>query len=303
MTELTGIVFDLKRYAIHDGPGIRTTVFLKGCPLKCLWCHNPESWAPGPELYLRNSRCIRCGKCLQACVNKAITINNGKILTDPQKCSHCGACTEVCLADAREMIGKTFTVNNLMKEIEKDIIFFDDSGGGVTFSGGEPLAQPDFLLQLLIQSNIREIHTCLDTSCYADQNLIKTVAPYTDLFLCDLKHMQTLKHKELTGVGNEIILQNITCLSTLNKPIIIRIPLIPGLNDHDENIEATRRYVLNLKGVKRIDLLPYHSGGREKTSRLLNKINIFEAQTQSEQQLEKIAAQLRQTGLEIKIGG
>ena len=303
MSELTGTVFDIKRYAIHDGPGIRTTIFLKGCNLKCLWCHNPESWSPEPELYLRQNRCIHCGKCLQVCANKAITINNGKIITDPAKCNHCGACAEVCLANAREMIGKTFTVNDLMKEIEKDLIFFDQSGGGVTFSGGEPLNQPEFLLQLLKQSKLREIHTTLDTSCHADQNLIKSVAPYTDLFLCDLKHMQTHKHQELTGVGLELILSNITCLSTLNKAIIIRIPLVPGLNDDDENIGATGRYVLSLKGVKWIELLPYHSGGREKNTRLLSNLELIEAQTQSVQQLKDIAAILRQKGLNVKIGG
>jgi len=303
VSELTGTVFDIKRYAIHDGPGIRTTIFLKGCNLKCLWCHNPESWSPEPELHLRQNRCIHCGKCAQVCANKAITINNGYVVTDPQKCNHCGACAEVCLANAREMIGKTFTVNDLMKEIEKDLIFFDQSGGGVTFSGGEPLNQPEFLLQLLKQSKLRDIHTTLDTTCHAEQNLIKEVARYTDLFLCDLKHMQTYKHQELTGVGLELILSNITCLSTLNQAIIIRIPLIPGLNDDQENIEATGQYVLSLQGVKWIELLPYHSGGREKTTRLLSNIELIEAQTQSEQQLKDIAAILRQIGVNVKIGG
>lgn len=302
-TENTAIIFDIKRYAIHDGPGIRTTIFLKGCPLKCLWCQNPESWAPAPELGFRTSRCIRCGLCQDACKYHAISLIDNTYITDPAKCATCGACVDACPAAAREMIGKPFTANDLMKEIEKDLIFFDQSGGGVTFSGGEPLMHADFLLAILKLCRHKEIHTCIDTTCYAPTDILEKIAASADMFLCDLKHMQTSIHQRFTGLGNEIILKNISCLSTLDKPIIIRVPIIPGFNDDQENIEATGRYVVSLKGVTRIGLLPYNPGGREKSARLLQNYDLMDAKPPSPEQMEKIAQILRNQGLNVKIGG
>jgi len=299
----TAIIFDIKRYAIHDGPGIRTTVFLKGCPLKCLWCHNPESWSEQPQLALRTARCIRCGRCLQACKNNAISLIEKSYITNPQNCTACGTCVDACPSAAREMIGKPFNINDLMKEIEKDVIFFDQSGGGVTFSGGEPLMHPEFLLEILKLCRHKEIHTCIDSACYAPQDILEKVAASADMFLCDLKHMQTFMHQRFTGVGNEIILQNISCLSTLNKTIIIRVPIIPGFNDDHKNIEAIGRYVVSLKGVMRIDILPYNPGGLEKSDRLIYEYDLMESKTPSPAQMEEIAQILRNQGLNVKIGG
>ncbi|MEJ2705914.1 MAG: glycyl-radical enzyme activating protein [Sedimentisphaerales bacterium] len=226
-----GYVFDIKRYAIHDGPGIRTTVFFKGCPLQCRWCHNPESWRKYPEPGFRLTRCLRCGQCIEACGQNAIALTENGPATDITKCKLCGECVRACLQGAREIIGKQMTVGQVMREIAADVIFYDESGGGVTFSGGEPLMQPQFLLALLSRCRARDIHTAVDTTCYAELEIVREIAPFTDLFLCDIKHMDAAVHKRFTGVDNDRILYNIKELSEAGKKVIIRIPLVPGFND------------------------------------------------------------------------
>ncbi len=300
---LAGFIFDIKRYAIHDGPGIRTTVFFKGCPLRCRWCHNPESWKLHPEPSLRHGRCVRCGRCIEACSLGLIRLVDGQPVTDVEKCQMCGACVDVCLAGAREIIGQQISVAEIMAEVEKDRIFYDQSGGGVTFSGGEPLMQPEFLLALLDQCRQVGIHTAVDTTCYAEPKIIRDVANKTDIFLCDLKHMDSSMHKRYTGVGNVLILNNIRYLAEAGAKILIRVPIIPGFNDDDKNIKEAARFTKTLKGVNRIDILPYNRGGLEKSVRLSDNFELMQTETPSDETMEGIAETFRRYGFEVKIGG
>jgi len=301
--ETKGLVFDIKKYAIHDGPGIRTTVFFKGCPLQCLWCHNPESWRGQVELGFRKGRCVGCGQCVEACPHEAISLVENRPVTDVEKCVLCGRCVDVCLAGARQIIGRETTVSEVVAEVERDVIFYDQSGGGVTFSGGEPLMQPDFLLALLNQCRARNIHTAVDTSCYAEPEIVESVAKRADLFLCDLKHMDNEMHERFTGVGNNLILENIRLISQADRKIIIRIPIIPGFNDEAANIEATGKFAASLSGVGRIEILPFNRGGLEKSTRLTGEIKSMQIETPDEEQMSSIAQNLSKYVFEVNIGG
>ncbi|MBN2271672.1 MAG: glycyl-radical enzyme activating protein [Sedimentisphaerales bacterium] len=301
--ETAGFVFDIKRYAIHDGPGIRTTVFFKGCPLQCRWCHNPESWKAAPEAALRTTRCKRCGQCVQLCKQGAISLDGDLPVTDPQKCTLCGECIEPCPGGAREIIGSQMTAGEVMAEIEKDVVFYDESGGGATFSGGEPLAQPEFLLALLNECRAKRIHTAVDTSCYAEEEVLDRVSEKADLFLCDIKHMSSEAHRQFTGVENTLILNNIRELSEAGRQIIIRIPIIPNFNDDAANIKATAGFAASLPGVQRIDLLPYNRGGNEKARRLAGGIELMQVETPNDQKMNAIAERLEKYGFRVKIGG
>ena len=301
--QINGYVFDIKKYAIHDGPGIRTTVFFKGCPLRCKWCHNPESWTKDPEPGFREGRCLRCGRCVETCKANAISFGHGGLVTNPGKCRVCGECVAVCLRGAREIIGEEMTVSRVMSEVEKDVIFYDQSGGGATFSGGEPLMQPEFLLELLRQCRERGIHSAVDTTCHADTNVIERVSQQTDLFLCDLKHMDPAVHKDFTGVQNDLILYNIRWLSNAGKRITIRIPIIPGFNNNQDNIQATADFIKSLNNVTRIDILPYNSGGKEKSARLTTEFDMTETEIPDAEQMCTIADILKGYGFDVKTGG
>jgi len=263
-----GVLFDVKRFALHDGPGIRTTAFFKGCRLSCSWCHNPESQNSRPELMFREERCVGCGTCVSACAVRAISIRDGLAETDRTACTACGECVAACAADARAIAGETWTVERLLKEIEKDLLFYDESGGGVTLSGGEPLVQASFAASLLAECRDRRIHTAVDTCGDAGWEDLERVARATDLFLYDVKHVDGGRHRELTGVSNERIVENLRRLDDEGCALWIRYPVIPDLNDANGDIAALGELVAGLKAVEAVHLLPFHRGGERKLERL-----------------------------------
>jgi len=256
----TGIIFDIKRYAINDGPGIRTAVFFKGCPLDCWWCHNPEGQSGKPQLIFRANRCKSSKACLNACPREAITWNEGSV-TNWDECDDCGKCAEVCYAGAREIIGREMTINQLMTEIERDIPFYDQSVGGVTFTGGEPMQQREFLQDALLACKEQQIHTTVDTSGHTSWKNLSAILPLVDLFLYDVKLMDANKHIKYTSVSNRRILDNLYKLSSAKAHIIVRIPLIPGINDDNENMKSCGSFLAALPQLDGVELMPYHEIG------------------------------------------
>jgi len=299
---MTGVVFNIMRFAVNDGPGIRTTVFLKGCPLRCLWCHNPESISPEPELFLRADRCIRCGACVEACQQAAIRREGGMVVTDRRLCRRCGRCVEACWSDARAVVGREMTVEEVLEEVSRDTVFHDASGGGVTFSGGEPLLQHEFLMALLEGCRDRGIRTAVDTSGHADPAVLDRVADVTDLFLYDLKLFDEERHCRFTGVSNRLILENLRTLAARQARVVVRVPLIPGVNDDDENIRAIGGLVASL-GIGRIELLPYHEAGLAKYDRVGRACALREVTQPSPARMEQVAALLRQHVAAVAVGG
>jgi len=299
-----GIIFDIKRYAIHDGPGIRTTVFFKGCPLRCQWCHNPEGIALLPELMVSQTRCVEdCFLCIPECPQSALTKHNGRISVDLEKCNLCGNCVDVCAYEALELAGKEVTVSELLSEVEKDRIFFDESGGGVTVSGGEPLEQLPFLLEFLRELKARDIHVTLDTSGYLPFEDLRKVSCHVALFLYDLKMMESSKHEEYTGVPNDLILANLKKLSEKGLPVEIRMPLIAGINDDVGNIRGATEFLLSLRQKPKVSLLSYHRGGCEKYNRLGKEKCNQAFESPSEGQMAKIMRIFADKGFAVKTGG
>jgi len=261
--EISGLVFDLQRYSIHDGPGIRTTVFMKGCPLRCLWCHNPEGQKPTPEIAYIESKCIGALKCLEVCPVGALTAEKGKIRIDRRICTNCGDCSEVCPSQALRLVGKRRTVTEVFLEVSRDSPFYRRSNGGVTLSGGEPLMQKTFARALFKKCLEHGIHTTLDTCGYAEWSDMKEVLEYTNLVLYDIKIMESENHKKYTGVPNDLILENAKRIACIGLPMIVTVPVIPSLNDDEENIKAVAGFARKY-GIKQIRLLPYHKLGRSK---------------------------------------
>lgn len=298
------LIFDIKRYAINDGPGIRVVIFFKGCNLHCAWCHNPESISPKLEKMYAPAKCIKCGTCVEACPEKAITLTPDGIITDSTLCKACGKCAEVCPTKAIEMSGKTMEVPEIMEIIENERIFFDQSGGGVTFSGGEPLIHSEMLIELLDECRKRQIHTAIDTAGNVSTEIILEVAKRTDLFLYDLKLIDSALHKRWIQSDNKRILQNLKAISKTGAHIIIRIPLIGGVNDTVENIKSTAQFVAELEGEKKeVNLLPYHGIAQNKYMKL-GKSDCFEKLSVPDKGvLDQAIATFAEYGIKATTGG
>lgn len=373
-SRVTGTIFDIKKFSIHDGPGIRTTVFFKGCPLRCVWCHNPEGQSMSAEIMFFTDRCSVCGRCVSVCPNQAIILKNAdreiaRVYPDPstilkdgsdghggspgmnsvylnraialeagsaqmetvhhgqamplkdtsrdlnrahgihtlrEKCTACGECVKACPRGAREIAGRVITSDELIDEIMKDVVFYDSSGGGVTFSGGEPLLQPDFLLASLKECKEREIHTAVDTCGFTKWETLSAILPYADLILYDLKCMDADMHFELTGRRNEVILENLMRLSGTHGNVTLRFPLIAGMNDSEENIVSMGEFLSSLKwegNSPRIDVLPYHNTGVGKYERLGRVYGIPHIPRPPDEIVDSVREKLGRFGLKTRVGG
>ena len=281
-----GMVFNIQRYSIHDGPGIRTTVFLKGCPLRCFWCQNPESQSGKPEILLDSRKCTLCGLCYHACQHDAIRLDEDRPVFLRGACRGCGQCVAVCPNEVRRVSGRSMTVAEVMREVVKDLKFYENSGGGVTLSGGEPLAQPDFARQFLKECKQSDLHTTLDTCGYAPWSEIEKLLDYVDLVYFDIKHLNAAKHDEATGQDNRLILENARKIAK-RKPMRIRIPLIPGFNDSVEVVGEIAAFVRNELNGLDIDLLPYNRMGEVKYD-FLDKKTISPLPTQADDHLRTL---------------
>lgn len=275
MLNRKGIIFDIQKFSVYDGPGVRTTVFLKGCPLSCIWCHNPESWNPNPELLYDSKKCLHCGRCAEVCPMSAHTMTEEGHFFDRQQCTGCGICCKNCLPEALEICGKSQTVEAVMTEVLKDLPFYQNSGGGVTFSGGEPMFQFSFLKALLEASKHYSLHTVLETCGFASQEYYAKILPLTDLFLFDIKTIAPEKHLALTGQDNRLIFENLRFLDNSGATLHLSCPLIPGVNDSDAELRGIGTLAESLTQVKKIEIKPYHPLGVSKAHRL--GLNTFEA--------------------------
>jgi pyruvate formate lyase activating enzyme len=297
-----GMIFDIKKYATDDGPGIRTTVFFKGCPLRCWWCHNPEGQTPTPELMYRRQKCNRCGECAKVCPRGAITHVTKQISINRKGCNLCGECSQKCPTNALTIIGKETNVEEVMKEIDKDMVFYEESNGGMTVSGGEPLTQIDFLNVLLEKCKERNIHTAVDTCGYAPKEAFHKVSDKVDLFLFDIKLMDSKKHMKYTSVSNKLILENFTRLAENGNDLLVRFPIIPKINDDEDNVTKTAEFILS-HGIGNLSLLPYHRAGIEKYKSLGKAYKMKETVSPSDEKMRAIKERFEALGLRVRIGG
>ena len=261
---MEGIITSIQRMSIHDGPGIRTTVFMKGCNLRCEWCHNPETWSKKNQLQYFQDKCLNCKKCIEACHKDALKMTVDGLLIDRNKCTNCGDCLSNCFSEALTMVGKKVAVDEVMKILLQDKAFYQESKGGVTISGGEPLLQRGFIKELLIACKQKNIHTAIETNLYSNWEIIEDLLPFVDLWMCDLKIANTAIHKLHTGHANEIIIKNLKNLSVRNVPMIVRTPVIPGINDTTNAISGICNIIKDMKNIIYYELLGFHSLGFNK---------------------------------------
>jgi pyruvate formate lyase activating enzyme len=297
---MNGLVFNIQKFSIHDGPGIRTTVFMKGCPLACKWCSNPESINPLPEIITYDIRCIGCARCRDACPQNAISISDQGRNIDWEKCNQCLACAQACPAKAIEVTGQYMMVDEVMKKICDDIPFYKNSGGGATISGGEALLQKAFVKEIFHRCRENDINTVLDTTGLAPWEHIEDVIQYVDLVLLDIKHMDAATHKAATGVGNALILENAEKIAA-EKRTWFRFPLIPGINDSKKNIEAFSAFAAKCD-VEKVSLLAYHEWGAAKYEKLGRTYALEGVEAPSEKCVEAVGEMIKSFGLTVDIG-
>ncbi len=305
---VTTTVFNIQTYCIHDGPGIRVTVFVKGCPLRCTWCANPESNLKKPQLMFYKDKCTGCGRCVAVCPKHAVeiyeTANGYRAYTDRKVCVDCGACVKDCPAEAREIAGETMDVQMVLERVLADKLFLDSSGGGMTISGGECLFCPEFSENLLMAAHEEGISTAVESSVFAATDVIDRIYAHVDLALCDIKHMDPQKHKEYVGVSNEQILRNIIHINQeLQVPVWIRVPTVPGYNDDDQNIHAIGKFVSeHLTKDTRVCLLPYHRLGESKNESLGHEMN-WSIEIPSDEHMNHLKKIMESYGIMTQIGG
>lgn len=302
MSKSDAVVFNLQKFCVHDGPGIRTTLFFKGCPLRCTWCHNPESQSFTPELLFDPEKCTGCGRCAKVCSHSAIHFTPDTIAAvDRTRCVACGRCVDACLIGAREICGYETSIKQLLKEAEKDQVFYDQSGGGITFSGGESLCQLNAVESIARAAKARGIQTAVDTCGHVPFSCFEQILDCVDLFLYDIKHIDPVKHRQLTGQDNVLILDNLKRLSEAGATIFLRLPLIEGINSDDKNIAAILTFIRGLQ-IRQVNILPYHNTGSSKHLRMGNNAPSGLAAPAPER-LEQIKAQFQASGLPVFIGG
>ncbi|MBW1960234.1 MAG: glycyl-radical enzyme activating protein [Deltaproteobacteria bacterium] len=299
-----GLVFNIERFCVHDGPGIRTIVFLKGCMLSCKWCANPEGIGKTPQMAFLPESCIGCGHCAEGCSEKAtFRTSDGMISVNAQRCAHCGSCVAVCPSGARLMYGTSMSVGEVFEEVCKDLPFYRRSQGGVTVSGGEPLAQKSFTYSLLKYCSLHNIHTAVETCGYASWGTVSYAFEFADLILFDFKHIHPLKHLKFTGVNNQQILENLKRLDAEGRALIIRVPVIPGFNATIGEMEAMASFAAKLKNPHTCHLLPYHPLGNSKYSRFGRK-PVFQPDDElSREQMQEFLSIWESHGIKSQIGG
>lgn len=299
--DIKGVIFNIQKFSLHDGPGIRTIVFFKGCHMSCLWCSNPESQEVAPQIMFNKNLCTKCGRCQSVCENSAIDMNSSYKI-DKSKCIKCKKCVESCLNGALVVEGKEHSVEEIIKELKKDSVHYRRSNGGITLSGGEALLQPDFAVELLKECKSYGWHTAIETAMHVNSEAVKKVIPYIDLAMIDIKSMNNEVHKKFTGVGNDIILENIKLSDELAKEIIIRVPIIEGFNADLESIREIAQFSKSLTKLKRIDLLPYHNYGESKYEASGKEYLLRELKAPSEDKMNTLKSLVNGMGISCTIG-